>query len=93
MESILIELRPDVVALADAFDIPDSVLNSTIGRKDGNVYEALFEAAKKSRINKHVPFVGYETVLKPHLDAEYLKLRGRADERLVGFLERNKAML
>ena len=45
------ELRPDAVALVDAFDYPDKVLKSTIGRYDGNVYEALFDAAKKSTLN------------------------------------------
>ena len=38
LEVALDTLRPDCVALVDAFDFPDSVLNSTIGRKDGNVY-------------------------------------------------------
>ena len=38
------QIRPDAVTLVDAFDIPDRVLNSTIGRRDGNVYEALYEA-------------------------------------------------
>ena len=30
------ELRPDVIALTDGFDFPDRVLNSTLGRADGN---------------------------------------------------------
>lgn len=29
------ELRPDTIALVDSFDVHDSVLASTIGRKDG----------------------------------------------------------
>jgi acyl-CoA oxidase len=29
-------LRPDVIALTDAFDFPDRILNSTLGRADGN---------------------------------------------------------
>jgi len=45
-------LRPDAVALVDCFEYPDSVLNSTIGRKDGNVYEAQFEATVKSPLNR-----------------------------------------
>ena len=31
------------VALVDAFDFPDNVLNSTLGRSDGNVYEACYQ--------------------------------------------------
>jgi len=66
-------LRPDALALVDAFDIPDRVLNSTIGRADGNIYEALFEATKKSLLNQVDPFVGYDTALRPHLDLEFLR--------------------
>jgi hypothetical protein len=56
---IMAALRPDAVALVDAFDIPDNVLNSTIGRKDGNVYEAIFNAAPKSELNQQDPFIGW----------------------------------
>lgn len=31
-------LRPDAVALTDAFGYPDYQLNSALGRKDGDVY-------------------------------------------------------
>ena len=34
-------LRPEAVALAEAFDVPDRILNSALGRSDGRVYEAL----------------------------------------------------
>jgi len=71
-------LRPEVVALVDAFDIPDRVLNSTIGRYDGNVYEALYEAAKKSELNRIEPFDGYHEFLQPRLDKEFLKLGNKA---------------
>jgi acyl-CoA oxidase len=71
---LLDELRPDAVSLVDAFDIPDRVLNSTIGMHDGNVYEALYEAAKKSNLNDRDPFDGYSEVLRPRLDIELLKL-------------------
>jgi len=87
---LLDQLRPDVVALVDAFDIPDSVLNSTLGRADGNVYEALYEGAKKSSLNKTVPFYGYEQVLKPHLDQDFLKLRGRPHPQLVEAMKQAK---
>ena len=40
------------MTLADAFDWPDETLASDIGRYDGNVYEALYESAKRSRLNK-----------------------------------------
>jgi acyl-CoA oxidase len=67
-----------VVALVDAFDIPDRVLNSTIGRADGNVYEALYSAAQKSDMNRTDPFDGYKEYLQPRLDKEFLQRGNRA---------------
>jgi len=75
VSELLDALRPDAVALVDAFDIPDRVLCSTIGRYDGNVYEALYNAAQKSDLNQTDPFKGYEKVLKPRMDAKFLKQR------------------
>ncbi|OXU18462.1 hypothetical protein TSAR_010776 [Trichomalopsis sarcophagae] len=46
-ENILIlcdELKPEVVAIADALAPPDFVLNSVLGMSDGKVYERLEEA-------------------------------------------------
>ena len=37
------DIRPDAVALVDAFDVPDHILDSCLGRYDGNVYESLME--------------------------------------------------
>ena len=61
-------LRGDLVALVDSFDIPDRVLNSTIGRSDGKVYEALMRSARKSELNRVDPFVGALTETVSHLD-------------------------
>jgi len=70
---ILPEIRRDCVSLVDAFDYPDNVLRSTIGRYDGNVYEALFDHAQKSILNQSDPFDGYVEYLKPHLNKDLLK--------------------
>eukprot|EP01062_Namystynia_karyoxenos_P012064 TRINITY_DN14325_c0_g1_i2.p1 TRINITY_DN14325_c0_g1~~TRINITY_DN14325_c0_g1_i2.p1 ORF type:complete len:714 (+),score=249.29 TRINITY_DN14325_c0_g1_i2:294-2435(+) len=80
---LLQELRPDACALADAFSIPDRVLNSTLGREDGNVYEALYEHARSYSLNQKGPFKGYTEYLRPHLDLEFLKLRNRPTPGLV----------
>ena len=40
------------VPLVDAFDIPDAVLNSALGRYDGDVYRHLYEWAQKAPRNK-----------------------------------------
>ena len=44
-------LRPECVALVDAFDISDTVLNSALGKYDGRVYEALYKSARHSSLN------------------------------------------
>ena len=79
----LLALRRDAVPLVDAFEFPDNVLGSTIGRADGNVYEALYEAATKSRLNRVQPFAGYRAHLRPHLDIDFLKLRNTVDPALL----------
>ena len=35
------------MALVDAFDFPDKVLNSSIGGYDGNVYEELYKVTER----------------------------------------------
>ena len=70
----LAQLRPDAVALVDAFDIADHVLASDLGRHDGNVYEALFASAQRSPLNTGGRFEGYAS-LEPYLDKRFLALR------------------
>jgi len=43
-------------------------------RYDGNVYEALYDAAQKSPMNQQDPFDGYQEYLRPRLDLEFLKV-------------------
>ena len=71
IKKLLIDLRNDIIGLTDAFEFPDNVLNSAIGRYDGNVYESLYESAKSSELNKKDPFDGYK-YLKDILDKEFL---------------------
>jgi len=70
-------IRPNAVALVDAFDIPDRVLCSALGNFDGNVYEALFESAKKATLNKVDPYPGYYEIIRPKLDLDLLKNRSK----------------
>ena len=51
--SLLEQVRPEAVALVDAFDIPDIILRSVLGRKDGDVYNALWEWVQLNPKNKH----------------------------------------
>ena len=50
--SLLAEIRPNAVALVDAFDYTDNTLGSILGRYDGDVYENLYKWAKASPLNK-----------------------------------------
>ena len=78
INSLLDSLRPNLIALVNAFDIPDRVLNSTVGRKDGNVYEALYEAAKDSTLNRTEVLPGWDEIVKPHLDLELLENQNKS---------------
>ena len=44
-------IRPNAIAFVDSFGYDDYILNSAIGRKDGNVYKALAQAAENSPFN------------------------------------------
>lgn len=50
--TLLQTIRKEAVPLVDAFDIPDEILNSVLGRYDGNVYTHLYEWALKAPRNK-----------------------------------------
>ncbi|GMT02810.1 hypothetical protein PENTCL1PPCAC_24984, partial [Pristionchus entomophagus] len=58
-------LRPESVALADSWDMSDLELRSVLGRRDGNVYPALLEWAKKSQLNKTEVLPTFEKYLGP----------------------------
>jgi len=49
--TLLSVIRPNAVALVDAFDFTDHLLQSTLGRYDGNVYENLYKWALNSPLN------------------------------------------
>lgn len=49
--ALLHEIRPNAVALVDAFKFPDYLLNSSLGRYDGNVYKDMTERAAREPIN------------------------------------------
>lgn len=63
------QLRPNAVALVDAFGYEDYLLNSALGRKDGDVYNALLEAAKGSPLNGTQEGPAWKPVLEPLLNS------------------------
>jgi len=60
-------LRPEALALVDSFGYEDYVLNSALGRKDGDVYAALLKAAQTSPLNATQEGPAWDPVLKPLL--------------------------
>ncbi|CAB3399918.1 unnamed protein product [Caenorhabditis bovis] len=50
--SCLANIRPNAVSLVDSWDYDDVELKSVLGRRDGNVYEALLKWAQQSQLNK-----------------------------------------
>ncbi|XP_026758676.2 probable peroxisomal acyl-coenzyme A oxidase 1 [Galleria mellonella] len=69
-EELLREIRPNAVGLVDAFDIPDIMLNSTLGAYDGRVYERLMEEALKSPLNAEPVNSSFHKHLKPFMQGK-----------------------
>ena len=69
---LLKQIRPDAVALVDAFGWSDEQLSSTLGRYDGNVYEAIYAAAKANPLNRCEKMIGWDD-LSAQLDLEFLE--------------------
>ena len=45
-------LRPQAINLIESIDVPDSTLNSSIGKSFGDIYETYFNNARQSRLNR-----------------------------------------
>ena len=67
LENLLFKIRPNAVGIVDGFDIPDTLLESTLGAYDGNVYERLFAEAQKSPLNQDKSNKAFHLYLKPFL--------------------------
>jgi acyl-CoA oxidase len=78
---LLQEIRPDALALVDAFNISDRSLGSALGRWDGRVYEALAAMAQAGPMNRTDVTPGYE----PATDA--LAIDGKPYKGLKGIFE------
>jgi len=66
-------VRPDCVGLVDALGYSDKTLKSTLGRHDGNVYEAIYGQAQKVPLNTPgAVMVGWEH-FREVLDLDFLR--------------------
>jgi len=60
------KLRVEAIGLVDAFNLPDCVIGSPLGRYDGNIYEHYFNAVKGSRGSQEVPAY-WTKIVQPNL--------------------------
>lgn len=59
------EMRPDAVALVDAFGLPDYLMHSALGSYDGRAYERMTEMAEQEPLNQTKVADGYEEYIRP----------------------------
>ncbi|KAI8060774.1 acyl-CoA dehydrogenase/oxidase C-terminal [Gongronella butleri] len=62
-------IRPQAVALVDAFALPDYFLHSALGRADGDVYKAMTEMAEREPLNHTKVVASYDECIKPFVHA------------------------
>lgn len=60
-------MRPNAIALVDAFNYTDHYLGSILGRYDGNVYPKLYEAAWEDPLNDSDVADGFHQYVQPIL--------------------------
>lgn len=66
-------IRANAVGLCDSWDFPDFLLNSSLGRYDGDVYQDLFDSTKGKGLNKEGALKeAYIKHIKPLLNGEFL---------------------
>mmetsp|Transcript_10003 Transcript_10003/g.33058 ORF Transcript_10003/g.33058 Transcript_10003/m.33058 type:complete len:246 (-) Transcript_10003:844-1581(-) len=67
---LLADLRPDAVALVDAFGLSDWELSSVLGRHDGDVYTHLLAWARRSPLNRKEKMEAFEKHVRPLMGHE-----------------------
>ncbi|TYZ67318.1 hypothetical protein PybrP1_008287, partial [[Pythium] brassicae (nom. inval.)] len=65
VEALLVQLRPHAVVLVDGFNFSDHALNTTLGRYDGQPYEALYASAQHDPVNHGSDKVALHELLLP----------------------------
>ncbi|KAG0190177.1 fatty-acyl coenzyme A oxidase [Apophysomyces sp. BC1034] len=59
-------VRDQAIPLVDAFNLSDFIINSPLGRADGNVYEHYFEQVKRSNPQGEHPY--FDRLIKPIIE-------------------------
>ncbi|KAK6455121.1 acyl-coenzyme a oxidase [Scheffersomyces xylosifermentans] len=79
LPSLLQEVRPHAVAYTDAFQQSDMMINSAIGRFDGNIYENYFTAVKELNPPRNFK-APYSAALEAMLNRKSLDERNRFEK-------------
>jgi acyl-CoA oxidase len=67
VRKIMQEVRQDAIALVDAFNLSDFIVNSPLGSYDGNIYQKYFDRVKKTSYGqKRASY--YEQLIKPAIN-------------------------
>ncbi|KAK9921846.1 hypothetical protein M0R45_030342 [Rubus argutus] len=75
LRSLYAKVRPNAIALVDAFNYTDHFLGSVLGSYDGNVYPKLYEEAWKDPLNESVVPDGYHENIRPVLKQQLQNAR------------------
>ncbi|CAO3661253.1 unnamed protein product [Umbelopsis vinacea] len=67
--TLLEKVRPNALALVDAFGLPDYLLNSALGNSKGEVYEQMTAMAELEPLNHKAVHESYDEVIKPFVHA------------------------
>ncbi|CDW75768.1 acyl-coenzyme a oxidase [Stylonychia lemnae] len=65
LKQLLKTLRPFMIPIVEAIQIPDVILTSSIGNSYGDIYETQLEWAKSSRLNKSTTIRGFKENILP----------------------------
>ncbi|KAH1223517.1 Peroxisomal acyl-coenzyme A oxidase 1 [Glycine max] len=75
LRNLYSQVRPNAIALVDAFNYTDHYLGSILGRYDGNVYPKLYEEAWKDPLNDSVVPDGFKEYIQPMLKQQLRNAR------------------
>ncbi|WVZ10937.1 hypothetical protein V8G54_015467 [Vigna mungo] len=75
LRNLYSQVRPNAVALVDAYNYTDHYLGSILGRYDGNVYPKLYEEAWKDPLNDSIVPDGFKEYIQPLLKQQLRNAR------------------
>ncbi|KAI7869392.1 acyl-CoA dehydrogenase/oxidase C-terminal [Spinellus fusiger] len=68
VNALCLEVREQAIPLVDAFNLSDFIINSPLGRADGNVYVHYYDQVKQSNVSGKHPY--FERIIKPLIERD-----------------------